>query len=83
MTASLHIGRRTARHRRPSGFRARLEDFVLRHSDRALDAYLERVRLARPVTDPHRHAWEAPALEAAVARLAAEHPEAVTQRGDA
>ncbi|MFF7966702.1 hypothetical protein ACFZC3_15210 [Streptomyces sp. NPDC007903] len=83
MTATLHIGRRTARHRRPSGFRVRLEDFVLRHSARAMDAYLERVRLARPVTDPHRHALEAPALEAAFARLAAEHPEAVTPGGEA
>ncbi|QIJ62594.1 hypothetical protein [Streptomyces sp. JB150] len=78
MTATMHIGRRTTRHHPLTSLRARWEAFQLRHSRRALDAYFEQARLRRPVTDPHRHAWENSALEAAFAQLAADHPEAVT-----
>jgi hypothetical protein len=76
MTATMHIGRRTTH---PiTGLRARWDAFRLRHSRRALDTYFEQARLRRPVTDPHRHAWDNPALEDAFARLAADHPEACT-----
>ncbi|MFB7596937.1 hypothetical protein [Streptomyces sp. NPDC056160] len=78
MTATMHIGRRTTPHQPLTGLRTWWAGFQLRHSRRALDSYMERARLARPVTDPHRHAWDNPALEEAFARLAADHPEAVT-----
>ncbi|MEU7403847.1 hypothetical protein [Streptomyces sp. NPDC044948] len=78
MTAMMHISRRTTPHHPRPTWRARWEAFRLRHSRGALDAYFEQARLARPVTDPHRHAWENPALEDAFNRLAADHPEAVT-----
>lgn len=35
---------------------------------------LESLRQSLPLTDPHRHALEAPALEEAFANLAADHP---------
>lgn len=78
MTATMHISRRTTPHHPITALRARWDTFRLRHSRRALDAYFEQARLARPVTDPHRHAWDSPALEDAFVRLAADHPEAVT-----
>ncbi|MGP4085440.1 hypothetical protein [Streptomyces sp. KR55] len=74
MTATAHIARRTTPHHPLASLRARWEAFQLRHSRRALNAYFERVRLLRPVTDPHRHDWESPALEDAFAHLAADHP---------
>lgn len=77
MTATMPISRRTTHHAH-TGLRTWWETIQLRHSRRALDAYFERARLARPVTDPNRHAWESPALEDAFVRLAAANPQAVT-----
>lgn len=78
MTATMPISRRTTPHHPLTGLRTWWEAARLRHSRRALNTYFEHARLARPVTDPDRHAWENPALEDAFARLAADHPHAVT-----
>ncbi|MGW6292435.1 hypothetical protein [Streptomyces sp. NPDC055058] len=78
MTATMHIGRRTTEHPPLTGLRAWWQTVRLRYSQSARDAYFERARLARPVTDPNRHAWDSPVLEDAFARLAADHPDAVT-----
>ncbi|MFJ6730057.1 hypothetical protein ACIQPQ_34675 [Streptomyces sp. NPDC091281] len=76
MTATLHIGRRTTPHY--STFRARWDAFALRHFRRTQATFFERLHDALPPAHPDRHVLDAPALEAAFAQLAADHPEAVT-----
>ncbi|SHI65634.1 hypothetical protein [Streptomyces sp. 3214.6] len=78
MTATVHIGRRTTPHRPHASFRERWAAFQLRHSRRTQAAYFTRLHDALPLSDPDRYALESPALEDAFARLAADHPEAVT-----
>ncbi|MGW0583527.1 hypothetical protein ACWD25_48215 [Streptomyces sp. NPDC002920] len=78
MTATVHIGRRTTPHHPSTSLREHWTGFVLRHSRRAQAAYFEQLHDALPLSDPDRHALDAPALEAAFAQLAADHPEAVT-----
>ncbi|WDO09908.1 hypothetical protein ME763_31965 [Streptomyces murinus] len=78
MTATLHISRRTTQHHPLTSVSTWWANFRLRHSQRALDTYVETARLALPAADYYRHAWENPVLEAAFAGLAADHPEAVT-----
>lgn len=79
MTATMqHISRRTTpRQPRPT-LRARWSAFVLRHSRHAQAAEFQRLHDALPLTAPERHDLDAPALEAAFARLAVDHPDRVT-----
>ncbi|MFF3847990.1 hypothetical protein [Streptomyces sp. NPDC002328] len=77
MTATMHIGRRTTGHH-PHRLRERWQAFRLRRSRRAQDAYFAELHDALPLHDPDRHALDAPALEAAFAQLAADHPDKVT-----
>ncbi len=73
--ATMHISRRTTpRHPRTS-LRERWNAFTLRHSRRTQAAYFAELHDALPLDDPDRHALDAPALEAAFAQLAADHPE--------
>lgn len=78
MTATLHIGRRTTAHQPLARLRERWAAFALKHSRRAQAATFQRIHDALPLDDPDRHALDAPAMEAAFALLAADHPEAVT-----
>ncbi|SMF86002.1 hypothetical protein [Streptomyces sp. Amel2xC10] len=75
MTATLHIGRRTTPHHPRPSLRERWSTFILRHSRRAQTAFFAELHDALPLDDPDRHALDAPALEAAFAQLAADHPE--------
>lgn len=76
--ATLHIARRTTPHTPPALLRTWWTAFQLRHSHRARTAYFTRLHDALPLDDPDRHALDAPAIETAFARLAVDHPEAVT-----
>lgn len=78
MTATAHIAGRTATHHPLATLRARWEAFQLRHFRSVQAATFQRLHDGLPLTDPDRHAMDAPALEDAFARLAADHPEAVT-----
>lgn len=78
MTATMHISRRTTRPQLLSCLRSRWGAFRLRHFRRAQTAYFGRLHDALPLTDPDRHSLDAPALEDAFARLAAEHADRVT-----
>lgn len=76
--ATLHIARRTTPHPPLAGLRTWWAAFQLRHSHRARTAYFTQLHDALPLDDPDRHALESPAVEDAFARLAVDHPEAVT-----
>ncbi|MFJ1653450.1 hypothetical protein ACIOC2_19085 [Streptomyces sp. NPDC088337] len=78
MTATTPIARRTTPHHRRHSLRACWDAFRLRHSKHAQTALFEQLHDRLPLTAPDRHALENPDLEAAFARLAADHPEAVT-----
>jgi hypothetical protein len=78
MTATMHIGRRTTPHHPSTGLRAWWAAYRLRHSSRAQTVYFAQLHDALPLNDPDRHSLDAPALEAAFAKLAADHPEALT-----
>lgn len=78
MTATMHIGRRTTPHHPTAGLRARWDAFRLRYSRRTQTAYFAELHDTLPVASPDRHHLDAPALEDAFARLAADHPAAVT-----
>jgi hypothetical protein len=77
MTATTHIAA-PPQHHRPNGLRARWAAFTLRHSRRAQTALFAGLHDALPLDDPDRHALDAPAIEDAFARLAIDHPDAVT-----
>ncbi|MEI5520731.1 hypothetical protein WB388_08960 [Streptomyces brasiliscabiei] len=76
--ATLHIARRTTPHTPPASLRAWWTAVRLRHSRRARTAYFTQLHDALPLGGPDRHALDAPAVEDAFARLAIDHPEAVT-----
>ncbi|MBP5875714.1 hypothetical protein PV360_36940 [Streptomyces scabiei] len=76
--ATLHIARRTTPHQPPTALRTWWTALQLRHSHRARTAYFTRLHDALPVDAPDRHALDAPAIEDAFARLAIDHPQAVT-----
>lgn len=78
MTAMAHISRRTTPHHPHGSLRERWDAFALRHFRRTQTAFFAELHDALPLTDPDRHALDAPALEDAFARLAVDHPEAVT-----
>lgn len=78
MTATLHIGRRTTEHRPLITLRQRWGAFALRHFRSVQTATFQRLHDGLPLDDPNRHSLDAPALEDAFARLAADHPDAVT-----
>ncbi|MEV7684512.1 hypothetical protein [Streptomyces bungoensis] len=61
-----------------TGLRTWWAAFTLRHSRRVQTATFLQLHDSLPLTDPDRHALDAPALEDAFARLAADHPDAVT-----
>lgn len=78
MTATVHIGRRTTPHHPHLSLRERWDAFALRHFRRTQAAFFAELHDALPLSDPDRYALESPALEDAFARLAVDHPEAVT-----
>ncbi|WP_432169120.1 hypothetical protein [Streptomyces sp. 1222.5] len=78
MTATLHIGRRTTADHPRATLRERWDAFALRHFRRVQAVFFARLHDTLPLDDPDRHDLDAPALEAAFARLAADHPTSVT-----
>jgi hypothetical protein len=78
MTATMHIRRRITSHHPLTAFRARWNTFQLRHFASAQSAYFQALHDALPLTDPDRHALEAPALERALQHLAIDHGDKVT-----
>ncbi|MFI6248983.1 hypothetical protein [Streptomyces sp. NPDC051016] len=78
MTATLHIGRRTTSHHPRTSLRQRWDAFRLRHFADVQTVTFGQLHDRLPLDDPDRYALEAPALEAAFARLAMDHPAAVT-----
>ncbi|MFJ8153889.1 hypothetical protein [Streptomyces sp. NPDC094468] len=78
MTTTVHIGRRTTPHHPNTTWRQRWNAFALRHSRRVQTATFQQLHDRLPLDDPDRYALEAPALEQAFARLAVDHPSAVT-----
>ncbi|MFI5973590.1 hypothetical protein [Streptomyces sp. NPDC051452] len=78
MTATMHIGRRITPNRPRASFRERWDAFALRHFRRVQAVFFAQLHDTLPLDDPDRYALEAPTLEAAFVRLAAEHPNAVT-----
>ncbi|MEU3899790.1 hypothetical protein [Streptomyces sp. NPDC045251] len=82
MTATTHISRRTTpRQPRPT-LRARWDAFALRHFRRVQAATFQRMHDALPLTAPERYDLDSPGLKAAFARLAADHPDAITAAVD-
>lgn len=78
MTTTVHIGRRTTPHHPRTTLRQRWAAFQLRHSRRVQTLTFQRLHDRLPLDDPDRYCLEAPVLEAAFARLAVDHPTAVT-----
>ncbi|MFJ2477064.1 hypothetical protein ACIOWI_29515 [Streptomyces sp. NPDC087659] len=73
MTATTHIA-----HPPVARARAWWTELTLRHSRRVQRVFFQRLHDSLPLTDPDRHALEAPALEDAFAHLAIDHPDTVT-----